>query len=53
MEGLTHERRITVHGRGADGTWDTRVVTGRGEVEISSLGVQLRVDEIYRNSAVQ
>jgi Uma2 family endonuclease len=35
------ERRITVHGRTADGGWETRVATKDGEVEVSSLGVRL------------
>jgi Uma2 family endonuclease len=46
------ERRITVHTRGKDGTWATSVATRKGRVEISSLGADLIVDEIYRNSAV-
>jgi Uma2 family endonuclease len=47
------ERRITVHGRTSDGTWETRVATSAGEVSIPSLGVHLRIDEVYSNSAVR
>jgi Uma2 family endonuclease len=47
------ERRITVHGRTADGGWETRVATKDGEVEVASLGVRLSANEIYRNSAVR
>jgi Uma2 family endonuclease len=47
------ERRITVHERASDGTWTTRGATNAGEVAVPSLGVQLKVDDVYRNSAVQ
>jgi Uma2 family endonuclease len=47
------ERRITVHARAAGGGWDSRVAIRGGEVEIASLEVQLKVDEIFRNSSVQ
>ena len=47
------ERRITVNARGTDGAWTTRIATKGGRVELSSLGVDLAVDEVYRNSAVQ
>lgn len=46
------ERRITVHSRGADDPWSTRVAIRGGRVEVSSLSVAFIVDEIYRNSAV-
>jgi Uma2 family endonuclease len=46
------EQRITVHGRTSDGTWETRVATSAGEVSVPSLGVPLKVVEIYRNSPV-
>jgi len=47
------ERRITVHSRGSDGAWATRVATKGERVEVSSMGADLIVDEIYRNSAVR
>ncbi len=47
------ERRVTVHTRGADAGWTTRVATRGGRVEVSSLGVDLIVDEIYRNSPLR
>jgi Uma2 family endonuclease len=47
------ERRIAVHGRGADGGWEIRVAGKGGEVQVASLGFHLVVDEIYRNSAVE
>jgi Uma2 family endonuclease len=47
------ERRITVHERASGGTWNTRTATDAGEVAVPSLGVQLNVAEIYRNSAVR
>ncbi|HSY50126.1 MAG TPA: Uma2 family endonuclease [Thermoanaerobaculia bacterium] len=47
------ERRITIHNRGADDAWTTRVAIRGGKVEVSSLSAELIVDEIYRNSAVR
>jgi len=47
------ERRITVHTRGIDGAWVTRVAIQGGRVELASLSAELIVDEIYRNSAVR
>jgi Uma2 family endonuclease len=47
------ERRITVHIRGTDDAWATRVAITGGRVEVSSLSAELIVDEIYRNSAVR
>jgi Uma2 family endonuclease len=48
------ERRLIVHTRGAgDAGWISRVATRGGRVEVSSLGVDLIVDEIYRNSLLQ
>jgi Uma2 family endonuclease len=47
------ERRITVHTRGAEGNWTARVATRGGRVEVPSLGVDLIVDEIYRNSTLR
>jgi Uma2 family endonuclease len=46
------ERRITVHLRGSDDAWSTRVAINGGRVAIPSLSAELRVDEIYRASAV-
>src|SRR5205823_3606428 len=47
------ERRITVHSRAADASWTARVATRGGRVEVSSLGADLIVDEIYRNSTLR
>jgi Uma2 family endonuclease len=47
------ERRITVHHRGRDDAWITRVAIRGGRVEVSSLSAEVIVDEIYRNSAVR
>jgi Uma2 family endonuclease len=47
------ERRITVHERASGGAWKARVATNGGEVVVPSLGLQLRVDDVYRNSAVR
>jgi Uma2 family endonuclease len=47
------ERRLTVHMREADGGWTARVATVGGSVHISSLGVDLIVDEVYRNSTMR
>jgi Uma2 family endonuclease len=46
------ERRITVHRRAESGNWDTRVAIAGGRVSVSSLGVDLVVDQIYRASAI-
>lgn len=46
------ERRITVHSRTSDGTWQTRVAIAGGKVTLSSLGAELVVDEIYRASTI-
>jgi len=47
------ERRITVHLRGsADGAWSMRVAIKGGRVAIPSLGTELAIDEIYRNSTI-
>lgn len=46
------ERRITVHARGDGDAWSVRVAASGERVEVSSLGADLIVDEIYRNSAV-
>ena len=47
------ERRITVHGRRADGAWESRVAASGAEVTVASLGVHLNVDDIYRHSAIR
>jgi Uma2 family endonuclease len=46
------ERRITVHERGTDGGWTMREAAEGGRVIAASLGAELAVDEIYRNSKV-
>jgi Uma2 family endonuclease len=46
------ERRITVHHRGDDGAWSTRVAIAGGQVGVESVGAVLVVDEVYRNSQV-
>jgi Uma2 family endonuclease len=46
------ERRITVHRRGADGSWVMRVAIAGGRVTVESLGAELLVDTIYRNSSI-
>lgn len=46
------ERRITVHSRTSDGTWQTRVAIAGGKVTLTSLGADLVVDDIYRASSI-
>jgi Uma2 family endonuclease len=46
------ERRITVHARSEEGTWTTRMAISAGSVAVDSLGVTLRVDELYRQSTI-
>jgi Uma2 family endonuclease len=46
------ERRVTVHQRGADGGWTTRVAIAGGRVEVQSLTTELVVDQVYRGSAI-
>lgn len=46
------ERRITIHRRDATGTWTMRVAIAGGRVAVESLGAELIVDAIYRNSSV-
>lgn len=46
------ERRLTVHGRGPDGAWITRVAIAGGAVRLESLDLQLSVDDVYRSSAL-
>ncbi len=46
------ERRITVHSRGNDGSFESRVGIAGGRVRVQSLSADLVVDEIYRGSAI-
>ena len=46
------ERRITIHRRDATGAWTMRVAITGGRVAVESLGAELIVDAIYRNSSV-
>jgi Uma2 family endonuclease len=46
------ERRITIHRRDATGAWTMRVAIAGGRVAVESLGAELIVDAIYRNSSV-
>jgi Uma2 family endonuclease len=46
------ERRITVHSRTSDGGWATRVAISGGKLTLTSLASELRVDGIYRASAI-
>jgi len=46
------ERRITVHRRDAAGAWTMRVAITGGRVTVESLGAELIVDAIYRNSTI-
>ncbi len=47
------ERRITIHSRGEGGGWTARVAISGGRVAVSSLRVELVVDDIYRGSNVR
>ena len=47
------ERRITVHSRGPDGAWSTRVAIAGGRVSVESLQADLIVDDVYRGSSVR
>jgi Uma2 family endonuclease len=47
------ERRIVVHRRSAEGQWSLNVAVTGESVRVESIGAQLRVDEIYRNSRVR
>jgi Uma2 family endonuclease len=47
------ERRVTVHSRGAEGEWDTCVAISGGRVVVSSLALELVVDDVYRLSAIR
>lgn len=46
------ERRITVHGRPAEGEWSMRVAINGGRIDIPSLDAELVVDDVYRNSSL-
>jgi Uma2 family endonuclease len=46
------ERRITIHRREADGTWVMRVAIAGARIAVESLGAELVVDTIYRNSSI-
>lgn len=46
------ERRITVHSRTRDGSWETRVAIGGGRLTLTSLASELHVDGTYRASAI-
>jgi Uma2 family endonuclease len=46
------ERRITVHRRDDAGGWTMRVAIAGGKVAVATLGTELVVDAIYRNSSI-
>jgi Uma2 family endonuclease len=46
------ERRITIHRRDATGAWTMRVAIAGGRIAVESLGAELIVDAIYRNSSI-
>ncbi len=46
------ERRITVHRRDEAGAWAMRVAISGGRVGVETLGTELVVDAIYRNSSI-
>ena len=46
------ERRITIHHRDAAGSWTMRAAIAGGRVIVESLGAELVVDTIYRNSSI-
>jgi Uma2 family endonuclease len=46
------ERRITLHSRTNDSSWETRVAIAGGKLTLSSLPAELVVDEIYRASSI-
>jgi Uma2 family endonuclease len=47
------ERRITIHRRDATGAWAMRVAIAGGRIVAESLGAELIVDSIYRNSSIK
>ena len=46
------ERRITIQRRDAAGSWAMRVAIAGGRIVVESLGAELVVDTIYRNSSI-
>ncbi len=46
------ERRITIHRRDTAGAWTMRVAIAGGRISVESLGAELIVDAIYRNSSI-
>ncbi|HEX3764286.1 MAG TPA: Uma2 family endonuclease [Kofleriaceae bacterium] len=46
------ERRITIHRREAADAWTMRVAIAGGRITVESLGAELIVDAIYRNSSI-
>jgi Uma2 family endonuclease len=46
------ERRITVHQRDESGTWTMRAAIAGGRVGVPTLGTDLSVDVVYRNSSI-
>src|SRR5262245_44749497 len=46
------ERRITIHRRDTGDSWAMRVAIAGGRVAVESLGAELIVDAIYRNSSI-
>lgn len=46
------ERRITIHRREEAGAWTMRVAIAGGRVIVESLGAELVIDAIYRNSSI-
>jgi Uma2 family endonuclease len=47
------ERRITIHRRDAAGTWAMRVAIAGERIAVESVGAELIVDTIYRNSSIE
>lgn len=47
------ERRITVHMRSAEGSWTSDVASAGSVVRVPSLGLELPVDQVYRNSEIR
>ena len=47
------ERRLTVHHRGDDGAWSSRVAITGGQVAVATVGATLVVDEVYRRSSIR
>lgn len=46
------ERRITIHRREAGDAWLKRVAIAGGRISVETLGAELIVDAIYRNSSI-